>query len=317
MDNRKITCDALNKLYDFEKQNTRSCEISEDGVLKYLFNSPMFTIDMLPYKTVSSATLVQYKFPRDGDILLDVSVSGKCDKIRLFTYDFWGKRVLFFNTHDEDVSQAEDAKDVVADAIAPKDAPSDGPSQDDEAKDTHLDPLKQLPLNNTINPFPSSGIPLVQTLKPVYLEIEGDTQSLRQMVVKAKYALLDKASKKIITSYEEKDDKNAVHGVKFMHESNTLFRTYNVHCQGQAVNCISSCNANEKPKQKCEQEPSTQNPSKKEHVTTPHKTSKKKSKRVITYPEDPDTNVKKMTTIVKTTFTRRTCIKKKIYEYKS
>lgn len=300
MDNRKITCDALNKLYDFEKENTRSCEISEDGVLKYLFNSPMFTIDMLPYKTVSSATLVQYKFPKEGDILLDISVSGKCDKIRMFTYDFWGKRVLFFNTHDEDANDATS-------------------SQDDEAKDTpkEADIPKQLPLNNNINPFPSSGIPLVQTLKPVYLEIEGDTQSLRQIAVKAKYALLDKASKKLITSCEEKDDKNAVHGVKFMHDSNTLFRTYNVHCQGQAVNCISRCDANEyKQKQKCDKETPTQETQVleiPEKGTIKHK-PKIKSKRVITS-FDSDTNVRNMTTIIKTTFTRRTCIKKKICEY--
>ena len=172
---------ALEKVFAelkvLEETNIRSIEIDENGIYKYLFNTPTMRIDVpLANPKIYTYTDNLYVIPIHGDILLSVELTGKFKSATLFQYDWTGSRKIVYYTMTQP---------------------------------------------GVCNPFPHSGIPLIQIAKAVYLKVEGATEDVN---VAAIYAYLEKFSKQALRAYVTKDND----GVKAVHADQTIYQVLSV-----------------------------------------------------------------------------------------
>jgi hypothetical protein len=72
-----------------EKKNIKTITISEDGIFKYLFNSPTIT------KNIESNNNTKFIIPRYGDILLKIEITGQFDKAIFYQYDSLDRKVIY------------------------------------------------------------------------------------------------------------------------------------------------------------------------------------------------------------------------------
>lgn len=80
-----------------------------------------------------------------------------------------------------------------------------------------------------INPFPFSGIPLLQASKNFYVCLEHS----ENVEITASYALLNsKSRRKFVFDYNEQN------GVKIMHINGTMYQVYNINDYGHSPNTL-------------------------------------------------------------------------------
>jgi hypothetical protein len=86
-----------------------------------------------------------------------------------------------------------------------------------------------------MNPFPSSGIPLIQVGKAIYLEVKNASADV---IVYGTYAILETKSLKAFATYS--------HGLKAVHETGSVYQAfYALSDYGHSVNCFQPiCNKN-------------------------------------------------------------------------
>lgn len=166
---------VFQELASFEKSGETSITIDDDGVYKYLFNSPVCKETIKPEldRLYGEKERVLYVVPRDGDLVLTIELRGEFTRAILYQYDWTGGRQVVY---------------------AQLDAPG------------------------VMNPFPSSGFPLLQCGKALYMDVYDP----KDVKVEATYAFLETASRQLLARYVHPTNKN--HGVKSIHANGDTYQ---------------------------------------------------------------------------------------------
>jgi hypothetical protein len=82
---------VFKELNRMEECGIRSIIIHATGIMEYLHNSPRVSQNIDPLQRKDEDTLL-YVVPRNGDLLLTVTVSGSFESAELFQYDWTGSR---------------------------------------------------------------------------------------------------------------------------------------------------------------------------------------------------------------------------------
>lgn len=83
-----------------------------------------------------------------------------------------------------------------------------------------------------MNPFPTSGIPLLQMGKPLYLEVKKPGADVK---VTSTCAFLDTKTRRALATYTQA---NGMDGIKAVHANQTVYQVTNIHEHGHSPNCF-------------------------------------------------------------------------------
>lgn len=189
--------------------------IDKNNIFTYLFNTPIYTIDVhvnddIFYKNINKDkdNIKKpyydriYIIPREGDILLDISIEGYFEIAELYQYDCLGNKIIY-------------------------------------------DTLEK---SGIMNPFPFSGFPLNQMGKALYLEIKQVNKS--KIIIKANYTLLDDKPRKLLIHYrciglfEKKTlcgiikTHKSVCGIKIVHKNKDIYQVVGIEDCGYSPNFL-------------------------------------------------------------------------------
>ncbi len=206
----------FSKLDIIEKEGSKTCEINDKGVFTYFYNTPCHTVTIKPnYLNCDDPECLLFTFPRNGDLLLYVSISGVFDNAQLYQYDFLGSyKIVYSFRNDSGIMNPfpysgfpllQCGKNIYL-SIQPKSDTSNDTSNNDTS-------------NNENN-----------------------------IVVNATYAFLDTQSRKMLATYTYPDgsplyynNQNAPiyrDGVKIKHENGDMYQVYNVCEMGYSPNIL-------------------------------------------------------------------------------
>ena len=187
------------KLIELEKNETRGVSFDkETGIFHYMNNMPLCNININDMKVSDFDKNSEdrlYMISRLGDLVLNIKVIGNFKSAMLFQYDWTGSIRIVYD---------------------------------------HLFCKEGYNCVN-INPFPTSGYPLLPSGKALYLEVlEIDINSNNVEVV-VEYAFLDAESRRDLVKYREggSDD-----GVKVVHSNGTIYQVLNMNDWGYSPNYL-------------------------------------------------------------------------------
>ena len=108
----------------------------------------------------------------------------------------------------------------------------------------HKEVYATLKSSGVMNPFPQSGIPLIQCGKCIYIQVHEPRSEIQ---VHAKYAFLNTTCRRKLAQYTHPDDEPIynhnnkliyTHGVKIKHANNDIYQVYNVGDSGFSPNYL-------------------------------------------------------------------------------
>jgi hypothetical protein len=88
----------LRQITYLELNNIKGVCITKDGICEYLHNMPTVKtqlIDPLQYTSAPNKNI--YIIPKDGDILLNICISGYVNSAKLFQYDNLGSKKIIYD----------------------------------------------------------------------------------------------------------------------------------------------------------------------------------------------------------------------------
>lgn len=194
------------KIFNIFKKNVKIINIDENDIFTYLFNTPIYTInipitDDIYYSNNSFGHDIIYLIPREGDILLDIDIEGEFELAELYQYNWTGSDKIIYDT---------------------------------------------LERSGIMNPFPSSGFPLNQMGKSLYLKISQRKKS--KIIVRANYTLLEDTSRKILIKYRTTKNnilsicKNItiddICGVKIIHKNKDIYQVIGIEDYSYSPNYL-------------------------------------------------------------------------------
>lgn len=208
---------VFEKLIELEKNSVRGIKLDKStGIFDYMNNMPIYTRNINLIKKMSSGAnsdicsnndvCLLYSIPRIGDLVTNIRVHGVFKSAMLYQYDWTGSIKIIYDSFS-DVSASDDS---VCDA--------------------------------NMNPFPTSGYPLLPSGKALYLEVsdgvclnDDDDDDNGDINVSVEYVFLDDESRRELVNYREGDSD---HGVKVVHSNGTIYQVLNMSDCGYSPNVL-------------------------------------------------------------------------------
>ena len=200
------------ELYQNENQYNNSINIDENGVLTYLYNCPndYFLIEEADIHFKRYNNEILYIIPHFGDVLLDIKISGILTSATLFQYDSSGSTKIIYESIDN--------FQVPISFFLKTSSITNEYYEVSESKEYILDP------------FPNSGIPLLQLPTNLYLSIQSTDKS--SIEVLAKQAFIDTKERQLLSMYSLDN----IHGIKIKHKNNDIYQIVNINDSGFSPN---------------------------------------------------------------------------------
>lgn len=189
------------ELVELDKKGIESIVINEHGLCTYLFNMPVLDQTIEPSTCYVGKDYVLYNIPRIGDLVLKVTIKGKFKETKLYAYDWTGSREIIYDL----IESFGDICEIV------------------------------------MNPFPTSGYPLLPCGKALYLNVVepcSDSGSRINVDVIVTYAFLDTKSRQKLIYFR---DGNTNHGVKVRHANGDIYQAININEHGYSPNYLVKC----------------------------------------------------------------------------
>ncbi len=178
--------DVFKTLDEFERVGKHTIDINEYGVYKYLFNSPTMTDNVDP----NPKSMYNIESDESDDYL------------------------LYVIPRNGDILLYVDVEGVFAEATL---------YQYDWTGSRKI-VYEQILEAGRMNPFPESGIPLLQCGKALYIEVKATSHVA--VAVTATYAFLETESRCKLAQYVFP---NTEHGIKAVHANGDIYQAINIH----------------------------------------------------------------------------------------
>lgn len=182
-------------LISMEKRGITLGNIDETGLFTCDMDSvPLLWVKLSPMDLCYGYSKNLYVIPMNGgDILHSIRIYGRFKSAKLYQYSFLDTPIEF--DHVEGINNQEDSITI-------------------------------------LNPFPQSGIPILQTRKNIYLELismNEDTEETPKCEIG--YGYLDNKLRK-----QFNPTRNQTKGVSFMHKSGQRYAVFGIDAPGHSIN---------------------------------------------------------------------------------